>query len=532
MTARSFRIAGVGALFVAALAVAGTTTTYTYDALGRLRVVTKSGDLGGTAFYDYDAAGNRMQTTFVSVSGPTWINAPPPTSTTGSYTLSWSTVAGSVQKYELYEATNSSFVNQSLAHTGLATSKSIQGKVNGTYYYRVRACDAIDCSSYLPGPNPTVVTLPLPGVPGSVVVPSYSNTGSYVVAWGAASGWITGYDVFELPYLGTETLVYSGQNLSVSRSGKPDNVYSYRVRACNGSGCSGYTSTPGNGGVIYVDKIAPTPPTTLQRVSPDYTIVWSGGSIDSAGQGAGSGVGSWNVYRNGSWIGSSSQPQQSFRDTTPPTNVTLSYTVRSVDRAGNVSAESSPYSFYIDTIPPTTPGNFNASSVTVSSVSLAWNASTDAFGISWYRIARSGSGTVMGNGNASTTYVDNTVASNTTYTYQIFAVDGHGVESVPASVTVTTPVGAPAPPSMTGNLNVNNNTTGSYSVSWSASSGATSYRLSENGSETVVNGTSKSFSNVGSGEYYYQARACNAAGVCSGLSANSKRVRVCIGQCQ
>lgn len=284
--------------------------------------------------------------------------------------------------------------------------------------------------------------------------------------------------------------------------------------------------------MIYVDKIAPTPPTTVIRVSPNYTIVWSGGSTDSAGQGAGSGVGSWNVYRNGTWLGTSNQPQQSFQDTTPPTNVALNYTIRSVDRAGNVSGDSPAHSLYIDTVPPTTPGNFHTTAVTVNSVSLAWNASTDAFGISSYRIARSPGSTNMGNGNATTTFVDSTVASSTTYTYQVFAVDGHSVESAPASVTVTTPAGAPAPPSMTGTLNVNNNTTGSYSVTWSASTGATSYRLSENGAEITVAGTSKSFSNVPSGEYYYQARACNAAGVCSGLSSNWKRVRVCIGQCQ
>jgi len=518
----------LGILLVAALAFAGTTTTYSYDALGRLRTITKSGDQGGSQSYDYDAAGNRTQMTSVTVGAPAWINAPPANSSTGSYTLSWTSVVGA-QRYELYEATNASFSNQSLAHDAAATSKSIQDKINGSYYYRVRACDATACGSYLTGLNPTVVSRPAPGVPGSVVIPPYSNTGSYLMTWGAASGWVTAYEVLELPLGGTETLIYNGPNQNVSRSGKPDNVYSYRVRACNGTGCSAYNATAGNGGVIYVDKIAPTPPTTIQRVSPDYTFVWSGGSTDTAGQGAGSGVGSWNVYRNGSWIGSSNYPLQSFRDVTPPTNVTLNYTIRSVDRAGNVSIDSPAHSLYVDTIPPTTPGNFRATSVTTGSVTLAWDASTDAFGISWYRIARSGSGTVMGNGDASTTYVDNTVASNATYTYQIFAVDGHGVESAPASVTVTTPTGAPAPPVMNIPLFVRNKT-GSFVVSWSASTGAANYRLNENGSEITLTTTSKSFSR-GNGEYAFSVRACSAAGLCSGYSA-TKTVIVCIGECQ
>ncbi len=102
------------------------------------------------------------------------------------------------------------------------------------------------------------------------------------------------------------------------------------------------------------------------------------------------------------------------------------------DAAGNRTQVTS-----VAAPPPTTPGNFRATSVTTGGVTLAWDASTAAFGISWYRIARSSSGTVMGNGNASTTYVDGTVSLGTTYTYQIFAVDGHGVESAPASVTVS-----------------------------------------------------------------------------------------------
>lgn len=136
----------------------------------------------------------------------------------------------------------------------------------------------------------------------------------------------------------------------------------------------------------------------------------------------------------------------------------------------------------------------------------------------------------MGNGNASTTYVDSTVSSSTTYTYQIFAGDGHGVESSPASVTVTTPAGAPAPPVMSPPLFVQR-TNGNFTICWFASTGAANYRLDENGSETTLTTTSKGFTNRGSGEYAFTVRACSAGGLCSGYSA-TKTVVVCIGSCQ
>lgn len=626
------------ALFVtlasASSAFASNTTTYTYDALGRLRSVTVSGSQTSIQTYDYDAAGNRTQSTSgivpsvpASISIPSssitgsytisWgaatgtvtayelyqatnasfsgqskvysgsatssalsgrgngtyyyrvracstsaacsgyrtggnsitVTLPPGTpasisvpsgSTTGSYSISWGTSTGNVTAYELQEATNSGFTGAVLAYSGTGTSKAISGKGNGAYYYRVRACNtAAACGGYRNGLNATSVTLP-PSVPGAASVPAYSNTGGYTISWGGSTGVVTAYELLESFASGSETLIYSGTATSTSVAARADGAYSYRLRACNTSAaCSGYNATQGNGAAIYVDKIAPTPPTSVSRVSPDYTIVWSGGSTDTAGSGAGSGVGSWRVYRNGSLIATATQ--QSYLDASPPTNVTLNYVIRSVDRAGNESGPSPTYSMYIDTVPPTTPGNFRATAVTVNSVSLAWDASSDAFGISYYRIARSPGGSNMGNGNASTSFTDGTVSANTTYTYQVFAVDGHGVESSPASVTVTTPSGAPSVPAMGTPLFVQR-TTGSFVVSWSASTGPVAYYMLEedvNGGGAFASyasyqintpATSKSFSGKSTSDYYYRVKACTSGGTCSGYSA-TKYVQVCIGGC-
>jgi hypothetical protein len=474
----------------------------------------------------YATGGNSIVVT-LPPSAPASISVPSG-SITGGYTISWGTSTGNVTAYELQEATNSSFTGATLAYSGTLTIKAISGKGNGSYYYRVRACNtAAACSGYTTGASPTLVTLP-PSVPGATSVPSaYNNTGAYTISWGASTGLVTAYELLESVVFGSETLIYSGTATSTSVSAKADNVYSYRVRACNTTAaCSGYSATQGNGASVYVDKIAPTPPaSTFMSTNGGYILSWSGGSTDTAGAGSGSGVGSWRVYRNGSNVATVAQPQQSFSDS-PPTNVQLSYTVRSVDRAGNESGNSPAASLYIDTVPPTTPGNFRATSVTTGSVTLAWDASTDAFGISWYRIARSDTQTQMGNGNNSTSYVDNTVASGSTYTYQVFAVDGHGVESTPASVQVTTPLGAPGTPTMSDPLFVPRNTSGSFVVAWSAVTGATSYKLNENGAVITLTTTSKSYSGKQNGTYTYQVQACGANGLCGGFS-QTKTVIVC-----
>ncbi len=74
-----------------------------------------------------------------------------------------------------------------------------------------------------------------------------------------------------------------------------------------------------------------------------------------------------------------------------------------------------------DDEPPTIPTNLRVTGFTSSSISLAWNASTDNIGVAGYRIYRNGSQIGAATG---TTYTDTGLANNTTYTYQVDAYDG------------------------------------------------------------------------------------------------------------
>jgi hypothetical protein len=112
--------------------------------------------------YRLDAAGNRTQVVSGTLPGTPSSITVPASSASGSYVISWAAATGTVAAYDLYEATNSGFSEQSLVYSGLGLSASVSGRGNGTYYYRVRACFDSDCSAYRAGSNGVTVTIAAP----------------------------------------------------------------------------------------------------------------------------------------------------------------------------------------------------------------------------------------------------------------------------------------------------------------------------------------------------------------------------------
>ena len=94
-----------------------------------------------------------------------------------------------------------------------------------------------------------------------------------------------------------------------------------------------------------------------------------------------------------------------------------------------------PAPYQEDTNPPPAPSGLTATATSGSSVSLSWTASTDT-GVTGYDIFRNG--TKVGT-STTTSYTDNGLFSNTTYTYTVTAQDAAGEVSTPSdSVTATT----------------------------------------------------------------------------------------------
>lgn len=249
------------------------TVSYEYDALGRLIRVERSD--GTQTIYDLDPAGNRTQVREGATPNQPASLTVPSSSTSGSYVISWTApTSGTVDVYELYESTSSSFSSQTRIYSGTGLSKTVSGKGNGTYYYRVRAC-SVSCGGYRAGANGTTVTLP-PAVPGAISLPATSDTGTYTVSWGASSsGTVTAYELYEATnssFTG-QTRVHNGLGTSAQISGRADGSLYYRARACNGSACSGYTASKS-----IAIKIRPSTPSSISIPSSSstgsYTISW------------------------------------------------------------------------------------------------------------------------------------------------------------------------------------------------------------------------------------------------------------------
>ncbi len=175
-----------------------------------------------------------------------------------------------------------------------------------------------------------------------------------------------------------------------------------------------------------------------------------------------------------------------------------------------------------DTTAPTTPTNL-AITTTAFEAALTWDASTDAeSGIASYSIYRNDSGASTSIGSTTgLTFSDVSVFENTTYTYQVSAVDVSGNESISStSVTITTPlnVDITAPGQVTGIST--SSTADSITLSWIASSdtdsGVSLYRIYRDGSPIpLTEVTSLSYTDTGlaaTAVYSYVVTAVDAAG--------------------
>ena len=127
-----------------------------------------------------------------------------------------------------------------------------------------------------------------------------------------------------------------------------------------------------------------------------------------------------------------------------------SFTVKAVDRAGNVSEASPPARARTrpctDLLPPETPATPTVSALTDTSVALSWPESTDSDGeVAGYGVYRNGKLLGM---PISTGFVAKNLAPATTYTFTVIARDRarhFSAPSAPLAVTTALPIPATGP---------------------------------------------------------------------------------------
>ncbi|MBL4705312.1 MAG: fibronectin type III domain-containing protein, partial [Flavobacteriales bacterium] len=195
--------------------------------------------------------------------------------TDSSVAISWGTASGSVANYRLEEQKNNG--SWALVNTGsTATSKTLTGRGNGSYQYRVRACNASGCGGYRTGVSTLIVRIK----PATPAAPSGSSTstGSASVSWASTTNG-TYYDLQKRNNGGSWVAVLSGLSSTDSIvSGLTDGSWDYRVRACNqySWSCSSFSADSANT-TVRVKPSTPSKPaaSTTQSTSGNYSISWT-----------------------------------------------------------------------------------------------------------------------------------------------------------------------------------------------------------------------------------------------------------------
>lgn len=177
-----------------------------------------------------------------------------------------------------------------------------------------------------------------------------------------------------------------------------------------------------------------------------------------------------------------------------------------------------------DTTAPSAPANARSTGTTASSVSLAWDASTDNVAVTGYDVYN---GSTLATTVTGTTATVSGLKADNDYTFTVKAKDAAGnTSAASAAVTARTQPGTAdsEAPSAPDNLRSTGVTASSVSLAWDASTdnvGVTGYEVL-NGSTvaTTVTGTTASVTGLNADTAYtFSVRAVDAAGNQSKLSA-------------
>ena len=126
----------------------------------------------------------------------------------------------------------------------------------------------------------------------------------------------------------------------------------------------------------------------------------------------------------------------------------------SIDNANNkelIKTETYTLNF-VDSIPPTTPGNFHWEGVTTTSVILAWNPSTDNIEVAGYKIYNASTAELMATTNNGTSYELTGLAPGVSYSFFVRAYDAEGNQSSASNICgVTLPNTISIKPATPGN---------------------------------------------------------------------------------
>ncbi|SEL63867.1 chitinase [Stigmatella aurantiaca] len=196
-----------------------------------------------------------------------------------------------------------------------------------------------------------------------------------------------------------------------------------------------------------VDVQAPTAPTGLaapSKTANSVSLTWNASTDNVA-------VTGYEVFANG---GASAVATTSGATSVTVSgltaNMTYTFTVKARDAAGNRSAASSAFSVTTnppstDTQAPTVPASLRSTGTTSTSVSLAWNGSTDNVAVTGYEVFTNGGTNAAATTSGATSVTVSGLSANTSYSFTVKARDAAGNRSAASTAlsvkTQTAPVG-------------------------------------------------------------------------------------------
>ena len=288
-----------------------------------------------------------------------------------SVELSWTDESHNETRFEVERRDGSGGTwTQIGTHGSGATALEDTGlSSNTSYVYRVRACNAVGCSDYSAEADATTDEVP-PQAPSGLVA---SATGSTTVflTWtdasdnedefeverktGPGDSWTPiGSAIAEATAMGDEGLV-------------PNTSYTYRIKACNVAGCSGYS----NESTAVTNEVVPDAPQGLVATATGSTTVdltWTDASSNEA---------RFRVERkegpSGLWVEVSvlGTNVTSYQDGGLAGNTAYTYRVRACNDVG-----CSPFSNEAGTTthdaPPVVPSGLGATATGAGTIDLSW----------------------------------------------------------------------------------------------------------------------------------------------------------------
>ncbi|WP_123042053.1 DUF4832 domain-containing protein [Cohnella candidum] len=255
----------------------------------------------------------------------------------GAYTLTIAYSNGDASRPVSVSVNNGAALNLTLPGTGgwnqvgtQAVNVSLQAGGNTIKLYSASGWSP-DFDRIIISPSGTTPDLQPPSAPADVSVASKTTT-SLSLTWSASTDnvAVAAYDIFR-----DGVLAGSSGTISFTDTGlSPNTSYSYTVTARDAAGNVSPASTALQATTLDApDTQAPTAPSNVNGTAFNawINLSWTA-STDNRG------VTGYDIYRGGTWVGSSAS--NGYLDSGLSPNTSYTYTVKAKDAAGNVSPAS------------------------------------------------------------------------------------------------------------------------------------------------------------------------------------------------